>query len=141
MNISYRIKRHNVGVRQKRDLVLAKNATSLMNIDQKNYFDIVLKLVKKHPEYIKYDKITNETLIIGKSIVVTLYHSDKDYMVKIENHRDFPSPQWFHETSYHYLISIIDKEAHRFRRKLLKEARDNKSEVINRIKEIEGIDD
>jgi len=130
--IKWKIKRLNVKTRQRNKLRLAMNSLSLMSIEQKEVFDLVVMSVRKHPERILYDKITGETLILENDRLISLYHSDREYLVSIHNHVGFHS-QWFREETFNYLQSIVDGEAHRYRRKLKHEVRMN---ILNFIRGI-----
>ena len=137
---SYRIKRMNVRTRQKRKASERKHALSLLSSEQKDVFDLVVMTVKKHPEKILYDKVTGEVLIVEENRLFTMYHDSKDHMVSIHNHSGFHS-QWFMESSYNYLMDIVNAEAHRYRRKLKYEVRMNIRNFLKGIIEEKQIED
>lgn len=123
-NLQYKIKRLNAKTRIKRRLVLEKDALRTLNFEQKEIFDLVVGEARKHPEAIRYDRIDNETLIVLKDLILTIKSDSKDYMVYIDNHRGFHS-QWFYQQAYVLINEIVDREAHRFRRKLKHETKMN----------------
>jgi len=137
---SYQIKRMNVRTRQKRKESERNHALKLLNSEQKDVFDLVVMTVKKHPEKILYDKITGEVLIVEERMLFTLYHDTKDHMVSIHNHSGFHS-QWFMESSYNYLMEIVNTEAHRYRRRLKYEVRTNIRNFLKGIIEEKQIED
>jgi hypothetical protein len=141
-NLSRLVKRMNVKVRQKRQMTLIDAAMKTMNAEQKEIFNLVVDLVKKHPETILYDKISNETLIVQPDLLVTIYKDSKDNMVAIDNHHGFHK-QWFYEAAYHLITEIVNREAHRYRRKLKYTTRINIQEFIKGIiekRQVEEID-
>lgn len=115
--LQYRIKRMNVKVRIKYRSISEKSANKTLNFEQKEIFDLVVGEAKKHPEAIRYDRVDNETLIVLKDLIITIKSDSKDYIVFVDNHRGFHS-QWFYQAAFDLMNEIVDKEAHRFRRKL-----------------------
>lgn len=130
--INWKIKRMKVKARQRRKLRLGLNSLSSITTEQKEVFDLVVMSVRKHPDQIRYDKITGETLILEDTRLISLYNSDREYQVLIHNHVGFHS-QWFREETFNYLQSIVDGEAHRYRRKLKHEVKMN---ILNFIRGI-----
>jgi hypothetical protein len=131
-----RIARMNVKTRQRRKAKIAKHAISLMNYEQKDVFNTVMLIVKLHPERILYDNKVNETLIVEDTRLISMSKNEsKQCVVFISNHTGF-HPQWFHESSYNYLIELVDIEAHRYRRKLKHQVKLNIRNFIHGI--IEG---
>ena len=131
--IRYFIKRLRAKSRIKRRKQEVKEAIGTMNSDQKAIFDLVVDLAKTHPESILYDKVEKETLIVLPSLLVTLLSGERDKsMVYLDNHQGFHK-QPFDPTAFTLLNDLIDKEAHRYRRKLKHEVRLNIRAFINGI--------
>lgn len=122
--LQYKIKRMNAKTRIKRRAVLERSALKTLNFEQKEIFDLVVGEARKHPEAIRYDRVDNETLIVLKDLIITIKSDSKDYMVYVDNHRGFHS-QWFYQAAYALMNDIVDREAHRFRRKLKHETKMN----------------
>ena len=99
-----------------------KNAMKLMNNDQLRAFHLVERVSSKCPECIYYDKFDgeSETLLTQKRLLITLHNK----AVSIDNHKGFHT-EYLPEESFNLLMRIVDKNAHRFRRKLKYEVRLN----------------
>lgn len=92
-------------------------------------FELIENIAKQKPEAIRYVKFENETLIIVEDVTITLKKNGKVY---IDNHTGFHS-QWFSDTAFALLNSIVDTEAHRYRRKLKYEAKCNRIRFLQSI--------
>lgn len=135
-----RVKRMNVRTRQKRNRIERESALKLMNIDQRDVFDLVVDIAKTDPDCIRYDKRDGETILRQPNLLITIYKDDKDYMVAVDNHKGFHK-QWFHEATWALLNDIVDLEAHRIRRRDKHETRTNIRAFIKNIKDERKKDD
>lgn len=122
--LSYRIKRMNVKSRQKKRAAQEKRILAMLDREQKAVYDLVIKTAKKHSDKILYDKITGEVLIVERARLFTLIDSGKEHVISIHNHKGFHN-QWFPEIAFDHLLTIVNLEAHRYRRGLKFDVRMN----------------
>lgn len=123
-NIQYRLKRWSVRARQKRRFVREQRILNMLDREQRAVYDLVIKTAKNHPDKILYDTLTEEILIVEKTRLFTLFNANKERIVSIHNHKGFHN-QWFPETAFDHLTSIVNREAHRYRRGLKYDVRMN----------------
>ena len=108
-----------------------KRLMKTMNSTQLKSFNGVIKTCKETPESIHYDKITGETLLFLKEQHVTI--TLKSNTVSTHNHVKFGPPVWFTDEQFKYLNSIIDMEAHRYRRRLKWEITDSTNKFLDEV--------
>lgn len=94
-----------------------------------------LSVVKKvemlaiaNKQAIRFDPTTNETLIVLDDLLVTLQNQH----IKIDNHQGF-SHITVPSKAYDKLLTIIRREAHRERRRLKYQVKQNLQKFINKI--------
>jgi len=130
--MKYSLKTHytRAYIRFKNRALASKDAKILASMDsnQLKTFQGILKLCKSNPEGIRYDKLTGETLIILKDVIITLI----DNKVDTYNHQGF-AHQWFTDAQYKFFITMIDIEAHRYRRRLKFEVRTNLNKFLDEL--------
>ena len=129
MKIKYRIKR--IIVRYKQSLRTKRQLKALkkLNSEQSITFLKVKDIAIKNRTAIKFDNESNEILIILPKMLITLI----DGTVKIHNTTGFVSID-FPIEGYELLVQVVNREAHKERRKLKYEVKLRILEFINSIK-------
>ena len=124
-------RRAKLRLRHRSQATKIKRLLKRMNSTQLKTFNGVVKTCKENPETIRYDKVTGETLILfeAQNVIITL----KNNTVSTYNHTKFGPPVWFTDEQFKYLNSLIDMEAHRYRRRLKWEITDNTNKFLDEV--------
>lgn len=133
MSISYKIKKARVKFRQKTIKRGHDIAFRHMSIEQFKVFNMVKDLATKYNEAIRFDPTSDEIIIALTKMLVTL----KGETVYIHNTTGFMS-MTIPTEAYEELVRIVQKNAHRERRKLKKEVKDRINEFLNKIIDTEA---
>ena len=136
MSIAYKIKKARVRFKQRVIKRGQDMAFKHMSLEQNKVFNMVKDLAIKYNEAIRFDPTSDEIIIaITKNLVnvkgemlITL----KGETVYIHNTTGFMSMSIPTE-AYEVLVKVVEKQAHRERRKLKKEVKDRINEFLNKI--------
>ena len=128
MSLNYKIKKAYVRFKQRARKKGQDMAFKNMSLEQMKVFNMVKDLSVKHNESIRFDPTSNEIIIALTKMLVTL----KGETVYIHNTTGFMS-MTIPTEAYDYLVEIVEKQAHRERRKLKKEVKDRINEFLNKI--------
>ena len=113
MSLSYKIKK--ARVRFKQNMIQKRNNIAMkhVSIEQSRVIQQVINFAVKYNSAIKFDPKSDEILIILPDVLVTL----KGESVYIHNTHGF-LPMPIPTEAYEMLVEVIEKEAHKERRKL-----------------------
>jgi len=130
MNLSYKFKRFIV--KKKQNFRYSKNqkAIAMLNQEQEKVFHMVMSLAVKNSKDIRFDPETQETLIVLENMLVTI----TPYTVHIDNTHGFRSTN-FPQEAYEIMDAILNKEAHRVRRKLKYDVKMRINTFLNNVME------
>lgn len=132
MNINYKLSKLIVRFRQRMKRKNEKIAFDKISAEQIRVFNMVKDLAIKYNSAIKFDPKSDEILFILPKMLVTL----RGQTVYIHNTTGFMSMVIPLE-AYKILVDIIEKEAHKERRKLKYEVRLRINEFLSKIIETE----
>lgn len=132
MSINYKIKKSTVRFRKRMKAKRERIAFKHISAEQLKVFNMVKDLAVKHNSAIKFDPRSDEILIILPKMLVTL----KGETVYIHNTTGFMS-MIIPSEAYEILVELIQKEAHKERRKLKHEVKGRINEFLNKIIETE----
>lgn len=133
MSINYKIKKSIVRLKQRNKARRERNALKPLSMQQLKVYHTVIELAKTHQEAIKFDRTTDEILIIFPDKLITLTENT----VRIDNTNKF-YPLAFPTEAYDIMVDYVSIEGHRERRRLKNEVKKN----INRfLLEVSNIND
>lgn len=130
MSLSYKIKK--ARVRFKHRMIRKRNDIAMKNlsIEQLRVIKQVTEYAVKHNEAIKFDPKSDEILIILPEVLVTL----KGETIYIHNTHGF-LPMPIPTEAYEMLVEVIEKEAHKERRKLKYEVKQRIHKFLDQLTE------
>lgn len=128
MSISYKIKKARVRFKQRAIKKGHDIAFKHMSIEQLKVFNMVVDLATKYNDAIRFDPSSDEIIIALPKMLVTL----KGEIVYIHNTTGFMSMSIPTE-AYDDLVRVVERHAHRERRKLKKEVKDRINDFLNKI--------
>lgn len=127
---NYRILRMNVRTRQRREKFVFNSGYRLLTKEELAMVKKIEDLAIKHRDGIRYDPESQEILIIAPDVLIVLKKKGK---IEINNHNGF-AQMVIPDNAFSLLTKIIDREAHRERRRLKNEVKQNLRSFINKIK-------
>lgn len=133
MSINYKIKKVRVRLRQSAIKKGHNMAFKHMSLEQLKVFNMVKDVATKYNDAIRFDPKSDEIIIALTKMLVTL----KGETVYIHNTTGFMS-MTIPTEAFEELVRIVERHAHRERRKLKKEVKDRINEFLNKIIETEA---
>jgi hypothetical protein len=127
--LNYRILRMNVRTRQRRNRAVINSGYKLLT---KEEFDMVKKIEElaiKFNDKIKFDPEADEVIIDIPDILVVL---KKKGRIEVNNHDGF-AQMTIPDNAFNLLMMIINREAHRDRRRLKYKSKQNLNAFIKKI--------
>ena len=94
--------------------------------EQRDMFYLVSRVVSANNDKILFDPVSKETLIVLPEALYIIKNNE----ISILNHNRFVTT-WFYDDLYEHVLEIINREAHRYRRKLKYQSTKNIREFIN----------
>jgi len=133
MSINYKIKKAIVRIKQRNRVRIERNALKPLSFQQLKVYNTVIELAKTHQEAIKFDRKTDEILLIFPDKLITL----SENTVRIDNTNKF-YPINLPTEAYDLMVDYVSIEGHRERRRLKNEVKKN----INKfLLEVSSMDD
>jgi len=118
MKLKYKLKKFYVRIKQRSGEKRKLNALTKLNKEQMKVFNLVSGIAIQDKSSIKFDNQTSEILLILPKMLITLNGNN----VSIDNTTGFLSTD-FPIDAFYLLVEIINKEAHKERRRLKHEAK------------------
>lgn len=128
MGLKYKVNKMIVRIRQRSEERNRKIAFEKMNVEQLKVFSLVQDLAIKNNAAIKFDNETTEILIILPKMLITLHGGS----ISIDNTTGFLTVNLPIE-AYDLLVCIVNKEAHKERRRLKFEVKGRIHDFLNKI--------
>lgn len=132
MSINYKFTKMFVRFKQRMRKKRERIAFKKISAEQIKVFNMVKDIAVKYNSAIKFDPKSDEILIILPKMLVTL----KGETVYIHNTTGFMS-MMIPSEAYEILVELIEKEAHKERRKLKHDVKKRINEFLNQIIEAE----
>ena len=120
MSINYKIKKSIVRIKQRNKARIERNALKPLSFQQLKVYNTVKDLSKTHQDAIKFDRKTDEILLIFPDKLITL----SENTVRIDNTNKF-YPINLPTEAYDILVDYVSIEGHRERRRLKNEVKKN----------------
>ena len=126
---NYRILRINVHTRQKKNKLIRNSGYKLLTKEEFAMVKKIETLAIKYRKGIQFDPQAQETLIITPNILIVLKQKGH---IDINNHHGF-AQMVIPDSAFNLLMMIIEREAHRERRRLKNEVKQSLKAFIDKI--------
>lgn len=120
MNLKFKLKRVYVKSKVRRARKRKEKMINSLSMELKIIYDLILKISKDSPRDVIFDNLTGEILLAQRDLLIVI----NNYEVSIDNHTGF-TKQKFPSDVYELMVKEVNKNAHRYRRKLKYEATKN----------------